>query len=38
MQVSITISGDSVCRATNLDYRLDTPQARAFLSQYVALP
>ena len=37
-QVSITISGDSVCRATNLDYRLDTPQARAFLGQFVSLP
>ena len=38
VQVSITIAGDSVCRAVNLDYRLDTPQARAFLSDFVALP
>ena len=38
VQVSITIAGDSVCRAVNLDYRLDTPQARAFLSDYVTLP
>jgi V8-like Glu-specific endopeptidase len=38
VQVSITIKGDSVCRATNVDYRLDTPQARAFLDDYVALP
>jgi hypothetical protein len=38
LQVSITISGDSVCRSTNLDYRLDTPQARAFLGQFVTLP
>ena len=38
LQVSITISGDSVCRSTNLDYRLDTPQARAFLGQFVSLP
>ena len=37
-QVSITISGDAVCRATNVDYRLDTPQARAFLGDYVTLP
>jgi len=33
-----TITGDSVCRATNVDYRLDTESARAFLSQYVTLP
>lgn len=37
-QISITITGDSVCRATNVDYRLDTPQARAFLGQFVSLP
>ena len=34
----ITITGDAVCRSTNVDYRLDTPSARAFLSQYVTLP
>jgi Trypsin len=33
-----TITGDSMCRATNVDYRLDTLTARAFLGQYVALP
>lgn len=33
-----TITGDSVCRATNVDFRMDTPSARAFLSQYVVLP
>jgi secreted trypsin-like serine protease len=33
-----TITGDSVCRSTNVDYRLDTPAARTFLSQYVTLP
>ncbi|MBA3716625.1 MAG: trypsin-like serine protease [Actinobacteria bacterium] len=37
-QVSITITGDAVCKATNVDYRLDTPQARAFLGLYVLLP
>jgi hypothetical protein len=26
------------CFATNVDYRIDTPQARAFLSQFVTLP
>jgi V8-like Glu-specific endopeptidase len=33
-----TITGDAVCRSTNVDYRLDTASARSFLSQYVALP
>jgi secreted trypsin-like serine protease len=33
-----TITGDMYCRSTNVDYRLDTPSARAFLGQYVALP
>jgi secreted trypsin-like serine protease len=36
--VAITITGDSVCRSTNVDYRLDTPMARAFLAPYVTLP
>jgi V8-like Glu-specific endopeptidase len=35
---AITITGDAVCRATNVTYRLDTDSARTFLSQYVALP
>src|SRR4051812_2638733 len=33
-----TITGDAVCRSTNVDYRLDTPSARNFLAPYVALP
>jgi secreted trypsin-like serine protease len=33
-----TITGDSVCRSTNVAYRLDTASARAFLRQYVTLP
>jgi hypothetical protein len=33
-----TITGDAVCRSTNVDYRLDTQSARNFLSQYVTLP
>jgi Trypsin len=33
-----TITGDTPCRATNVDYRMDTPSARAFLGQYVTLP
>ena len=33
-----TITGDAVCRATNVDYRLDTASARSFLRSYVTLP
>jgi len=33
-----TITGDFVCRATNVDYRMDTSSARAFLAAYVTLP
>jgi hypothetical protein len=33
-----TITGDTPCRSTNVDYRLDTASARAFLANYVALP
>jgi len=35
---AITITGDMVCRSTNVVYRLDSASARAFLGQYVALP
>jgi hypothetical protein len=35
---AITITGDAMCRSTNVAYRLDTESARAFLSQYVELP
>lgn len=33
-----TITGDTPCRSTNVDYRLDTPSARDFLKDYVILP
>jgi len=33
-----TITGDFMCRATNVVYRLDTESARSFLGQYVDLP
>src|SRR3954451_7422105 len=33
-----TITGDSVCRSPNVDYRLDTASPRDFLGGYVALP
>jgi hypothetical protein len=34
----ITITGDSLCKSTNVIYRLDTESARAFLDDYVTLP
>jgi hypothetical protein len=37
--VATTVSGDDdACKTTNLDYRLDSPVARAFLGKYVKLP
>jgi uncharacterized MnhB-related membrane protein len=33
--VAVTITGDAVCRATNVAYRLDTPSADAFLGQHL---
>ena len=33
-----TITGDTNCRSTNVDYRLDTSSARSFLRSYVKLP
>jgi hypothetical protein len=33
-----TITGDFMCRATNVVYRLDTASARSFLDDYVKLP
>lgn len=33
-----TVTGDAVCRSTNVDYRLDTASARAFLVYFVTLP
>lgn len=38
LMVAITVTGDAICRATSWDYRLDTPGARAFLSDHLALP
>ena len=35
---AITITGDAVCRATNVTYRLDTDSARAFLAEFITLP
>ncbi len=36
--VSITVTGDAPCRATDVTYRLDTESARAFLDDFVDLP
>jgi secreted trypsin-like serine protease len=36
--VAITITGDAMCKATDKTYRVDTPWAREFLSQFISLP
>lgn len=36
--VSITVTGDVWCKATDKTYRVDTPVAREFLSTFVDLP
>lgn len=36
--VAITITGDRYCRSTDKTYRLDTPNARDFLDDFVTLP
>jgi hypothetical protein len=36
--VSVTVTGDRFCRASDRTYRLDTPQARSFLGRFVSLP
>ena len=38
LQVSLTVTGDSVCKATDVTYRLDTPAARNYLAEFVTLP
>jgi len=38
MIVATVTTGDSNCRATSRDWRLDTPEARGFLGKYVTLP
>jgi hypothetical protein len=35
---AITVTGDKVCRATNVALRLDTRSARSFLKRFVSLP
>jgi hypothetical protein len=36
--VSITVTGDTVCKAIDKTYRIDTPSARDFLDDFVDLP
>jgi len=36
--VAITVTGDRYCRSTDKSYRLDTPNARDFLDEFVKLP
>lgn len=36
--VGITSWGDTPCRSTNITYRVDTAEARAFLAKFVTLP
>lgn len=38
MVVSVTVTGDITCRATDVTYRLDIKSARAYLAQFVRLP
>jgi len=38
MVVSLTVTGDTWCRATDVTYRLDTDSARSYLSDFVTLP
>jgi hypothetical protein len=38
MVVSLTVTGDAWCRATDVTYRLDTDSARAYLEDFVDLP
>jgi secreted trypsin-like serine protease len=36
--VSITVTGDRFCRASDVTYRTDRASARAFLDDFVDLP
>ncbi len=36
--VATTITGDAQCKSQDKDYRMDTPNTRAFLGQFVTLP
>ena len=36
--ISLTVTGDAMCRATDKTYRLDTPDAQEFLSRFGLVP
>jgi hypothetical protein len=36
--LSVTSGGNGQCNANNVNYRVDTPQAREFLGRFLALP
>jgi secreted trypsin-like serine protease len=36
--VSLTVTGDAVCKASDVTYRLDTASARSYLDDFVTLP
>lgn len=36
--VAVTTGGDAVCRATNINWRLDIASSRDFLDDFVTLP
>lgn len=36
--ISVTTGGNGQCNANNINYRVDTPQAREFLGQFLNLP
>jgi len=36
--VSVTVTGDANCKATDKTYRVDTPAAREFLGRFITLP
>jgi hypothetical protein len=36
--LSLTVTGNAWCRATDVTYRLDTDSARSYLGQFVNLP
>jgi Trypsin len=36
--VSLTVTGDAMCRATDKTYRIDTPSAQEFLSRFGLVP
>lgn len=36
--IATTITGDNICRSTNVSIRLDTPAARSFLATQVSYP